>query len=134
MNMNRFFGLLALFVLLPLFQSQSQTAPRIDFFSPQDTVKNVRQVAVRFSDQMVPFGSPKVTTEIFDVDCPEKGAARWADERNWIYDFDRDLPAGVRCEFRVKTGPENARRPRNYRPAAFFIFHRRPGDSPIKRR
>ena len=104
MNMNRFFGLLALFVLLPLSRSHSQTAPRIDFFSPQDTVKNVRQVAVRFSDQMVPFGSPRVTTEIFDVDCPEKGTARWADERNWIYDFDRDLPAGVRCEFRVKAG------------------------------
>ena len=72
MNMNRLFGLLALFVLLPLSRSHSQTTPRIDFFSPQDTVKNVRQVAVRFSDQMVPFGSPKVTTEIFDVDCPER--------------------------------------------------------------
>lgn len=53
---------------------------------------------------MVPFGSPKGEAEVFDVDCPEKGAARWADERNWIYDFDRDLPAGVRCTFRVKAG------------------------------
>src|SRR4030095_5751752 len=102
--MIRVFGLLASFVLLPLFHSHSQTTPPFEFFSPQDTVKNVRQVAVRFSDQMVPFGSPKVTTEIFDIDCPEKGAPRWADERNWIYDFDRDLPAGVRCEFRVRAG------------------------------
>src|SRR5262245_22693634 len=102
MNMSRIFGLLAFLVLLPLFHSDSQTAPRVEFFSPQDIVKNVRQVAVRFSEQMVPFGSPKVTTDIFDIDCPEKGTPRWVDERNWIYDFDRDLPAGVRCEFRVK--------------------------------
>ena len=24
--------------------------------------------------------------------------------RNWVYDFDRDLPAGVRCSFTLKTG------------------------------
>ena len=30
--------------------------------------------------------------------------ARWAEERNWIFDFDRDLPAGIRCEFRLKRG------------------------------
>ncbi len=73
----------------------------IDFFSPQGEVKGVRQVTARFSDQMVPFGDPRLT-EPFDVKCAEKGRGRWADSRNWVYDFEHDLPAGVVCEFTVK--------------------------------
>lgn len=102
---NRLFGLLlVLSLLVPSFQIHSQSLPAIEFFSPQNAVKDIRQVSVRFTEPMVPFGAPNVATEIFDISCPEKGAARWADERNWIYDFDRDLPAGVRCEFRLKRG------------------------------
>ena len=104
MRINRFAGLLFVLIFLPFFQTHSQTSPQVEFFSPQNSVKNVRQVAVRFSEPMVPFGSPNVATEIFDVSCPEKGVARWADERNWLFDFDRDLPAGIRCEFRLKRG------------------------------
>jgi hypothetical protein len=29
----------------------------------------------------------------------KKGRVRWIDEKNWAYDFERDLPAGVSCEF-----------------------------------
>jgi alpha-2-macroglobulin len=78
--------------------------PSVEFFSPQGTVKTVRQVAVRFSEAMVPFGDPRGLIEPFDVDCSEKGAGRWADGRNWVYDFERDLPAGIRCEFRLRPG------------------------------
>ena len=70
-------------------------------FSPQGTVKNIRQVSVRFSEQMVPFGDPRLL-EPFDIKCHENGRGRWADSKNWIYDFDKDLPAGVICEFTVK--------------------------------
>jgi len=28
--------------------------------------------------------------------------ARWADGKNWVYDFDRDLPAGTVCTFSLK--------------------------------
>jgi uncharacterized protein YfaS (alpha-2-macroglobulin family) len=73
----------------------------IDFFSPQGEVKNVRQVTARFSEQMVTFGDPRLM-EPFDIKCPEKGRGRWADSRNWAYDFEHDLPAGVVCEFTVK--------------------------------
>lgn len=73
----------------------------IETFSPQGTVKDVRQVTVRFSEQMVPFGDPRLL-EPFDIRCPEKGQARWADGKNWIYDFERDLPAGIACEFILK--------------------------------
>ncbi len=34
--------------------------------------------------------------------APEKGKGRWADNYNWIYDFDHVLPAGVRCTFELK--------------------------------
>ncbi|HEX2522301.1 MAG TPA: hypothetical protein VHP35_09255, partial [Terriglobia bacterium] len=53
---------------------------------------------------MVPLGLPGESVAPFVIDCPEKGTARWADGRNWIYDFDHDLGAGVRCEFRVREG------------------------------
>jgi hypothetical protein len=76
-------------------------APQIDVFTPQGQAKNVRQVAVRFSEPMVAFGDPRLA-EPFEIDCPEKGSARWADQKNWVFDFERDLPAGVRCSFKVK--------------------------------
>ena len=78
-------------------------AATVETFSPQGEVKGVRQVGVRFSAQMVPFGDPRLV-EPFDVSCPEKGTGRWADGRNWVLDFGRDLPAGVECTFRVKPG------------------------------
>jgi len=79
-------------------------APHVAQFTPQGTVKDVRQVAARFSEPMVPLGDPRVATDIFEVQCPEAGAARWVDSRNWVYDFARDLPAGVRCTFRLRAG------------------------------
>ena len=75
----------------------------VDAFSPQGEVKGVRQIAARFSAQIVPFGDPRLV-EPFDVTCPEQGTGRWADGRNWVYDFARDLPAGVVCTFSVKPG------------------------------
>ncbi|MGH8509220.1 MAG: alpha-2-macroglobulin family protein, partial [Gammaproteobacteria bacterium] len=81
----------------------AQAAPRaqVEVFTPQGTVKGVRQVAARFSEQMVTFGDPRIP-EPFAIDCPESGKGRWADARNWVYDFARDLPAGVKCTFKLK--------------------------------
>jgi uncharacterized protein YfaS (alpha-2-macroglobulin family) len=92
-------GLAAVLVLL----SAHSFAARVEFFSPQGEVKGVRQIAARFSDPMVPFGDPRLA-EPFDIECPEKGSARWADQKSWVFDFERDLPAGVRCTFKVKSG------------------------------
>ncbi|MGQ0578559.1 MAG: MG2 domain-containing protein [Betaproteobacteria bacterium] len=77
------------------------SAAHVEVFSPQGEVKGVRQVAVRFSEPMVAFGDPRLP-EPFDIECAEPGTARWADQKNWVYDFDRDLPAGVRCGLRLK--------------------------------
>lgn len=84
--------------LLPL-SARAQTT--VDSFSPSGTVKQVRQVQARFSDQMVAFGDLRLG-DPFSIDCPEKGAGRWIDGNNWSYDFVRDLPAGVACQFTLK--------------------------------
>lgn len=73
-------------------------APSVEVFSPQGTVKNVRQVAVRFSEPIVAFGDPRLP-EPFSVDCAGAGRSRWADSRNWVYDFVEPLPAGLACRF-----------------------------------
>ncbi len=78
-------------------------AAQVEFFSPEGTVKRVRQATARFTLPMVALGDPRLS-DPFTVNCPEPGKGRWADGRNWIYDFDRDLPAGVRCEFIMKDG------------------------------
>ncbi len=71
-------------------------------FTPQGALKGVRQVTARFSEPVVAFGDPRVSVEPFVIDCPETGVSRWADNRNWVYDFSRDLPAGLRCTFRLR--------------------------------
>lgn len=78
--------------------------PGVERFSPQGTAKGVRQVGVRFTDQMVPFGDPRSPADPFDIACPAAGASRWADGRNWLYDFSGDLPAGIDCRFTLKPG------------------------------
>jgi alpha-2-macroglobulin len=78
--------------------------PQVGVFSPEGTVKEVRQVTARFSEPMVALGDPRAGAAAFDVTCAEAGTARWIDSRTWAYDFARDLPAGVRCAFRVRAG------------------------------
>lgn len=79
----------------------AETAARVEFFSPEGTVKDVRQVTARFSEAMVAFGDPRLP-QPFIIDCPAAGHARWADGRNWVYDFEADLDAGVRCGFTLR--------------------------------
>jgi len=99
---------LFLFSVLPLclllsIPALALESPGVVLFSPQRTVKKVRQVAARFSEPMVPFGDPRLS-DPFEISCPVKGKGRWADDRNWAYDFEEDLPAGIRCEFMLKPG------------------------------
>jgi hypothetical protein len=91
---------------------------RVESFSPQGTVKGVRQVTARFSAPMVALGDPRMPPP-FDLDCEQPGTGRWADPRTWVLDFDRDLPAGIRCRFTLK--PE-LRSPEGHQPAAVQTF------------
>ncbi|MBI3325682.1 MAG: alpha-2-macroglobulin [Nitrospinae bacterium] len=80
------------------------SAPHVVQFTPQGTVKRVRQVSVRFSEAMVPLGDPRRASDPFEIDCPAPGTARWLDTLTWVYDFARNLPGGVRCAFQLQAG------------------------------
>lgn len=82
--------------------ARGEQEARIVSFAPQGEVKGVSQVRAGFSEPMVPLGDPRRSIEPFEVNCPESGRARWADSKNWIYEFEKDLPAGIRCEFSLK--------------------------------
>ena len=99
-NLRKLMGLsvILLFLVHPAF---GRDQAGVESFSPQGVVKDIRQVTVRFSEQMVAFGDPRLS-DPFDIQCPEKGRGRWVDGKNWVYDFDSDLPGGVQCEFRLK--------------------------------
>jgi alpha-2-macroglobulin len=90
--------------LCAIHLSGAQQQARIESFSPTGTVKKVRQAQVRFSEPMVPFGDLRDVTQPFTVTCSASGKARWVDDRNWVYDFDQDLPAGMRCTFQARDG------------------------------
>ncbi|UUZ49911.1 hypothetical protein LP420_07165 [Massilia sp. B-10] len=81
---------------------------RVASFTPQGTVKQVRQATARFSAQMVPFGDLRLS-DPFTIDCAEKGKGRWIDGSNWSYDFERDLPHGGGA-LQLHLAPGTARR------------------------
>jgi uncharacterized protein YfaS (alpha-2-macroglobulin family) len=93
--------LLILFMAVRTALAEGAAEPQIELFTPEGTVKGVRQVTARFSEAMVALGSPSLPSP-FEVECPVPGTGRWADTRNWVYDFDRDLPGGLVCRFRLK--------------------------------
>jgi alpha-2-macroglobulin len=84
-------------------QEEGQSQPEVRLFSPRETVKQVRQVRVLFSHAMVAFGDPEAIGEPFDIDCPAIGSGKWLDPQNWVYDFDEDLPSGLRCRFDLRS-------------------------------
>lgn len=96
-------GALGLGAVICIAQAAA-AAVTVEEFSPQGTVKEVRQATARFSAPMVPFGDLRDVEPPFVVECPEPGTARWVDARTWAYDFDRDLPAGLRCSFTLRDG------------------------------
>jgi uncharacterized protein YfaS (alpha-2-macroglobulin family) len=95
-------GLIISFLFLGV--SEGADPPRVVSFSPQGYVKGVRQVKVRFSHPMIAFGDPRSALAPFEITCPVKGQGRWVDSRIWVYDFEGDLPGGLRCEFRLMKG------------------------------
>src|SRR5262245_20296093 len=78
-------------------------AAEVARFSPQGTVKHVRQASAVFSEPMVAFGEIAAPAP-FDVACPVPGQGRWVDTAQWVYDFERDLPGGIRCALQLRAG------------------------------
>ncbi|HAU56605.1 MAG TPA: alpha-2-macroglobulin, partial [Comamonadaceae bacterium] len=73
---------------------------QITSLSPQGEVARVRQVVAKFDSAAVRFGDPKAPAPL-SLSCSDaqasKGAGRWTSEREWVFDFENDLPPGVRC-------------------------------------
>jgi alpha-2-macroglobulin len=80
------------------------SAATIAAVSPQGEVAQVRQITVKFSDAVVPFGDLRLPDPM-RVNCQgpvPAGSGRWANDRIWLYDFAQALPPGTRCVVKVK--------------------------------
>ncbi|MEY4294849.1 MAG: hypothetical protein RLY82_537, partial [Pseudomonadota bacterium] len=84
----------------------SAQALQITSLSPQGEVSQVRQLVVKFDEAVVNFGDPKAAAPL-TVNCNDsaasQGSGRWVNEREWAFEFARDLPPGLRCD--VKLAP-----------------------------
>jgi uncharacterized protein YfaS (alpha-2-macroglobulin family) len=78
----------------------SAHAVGIHQFSPQGDVTQVGQVVVQLDGAGVRLGDPKaaapVTLKCSDAQAAQ-GTGRWNSEKEWVFDFTDNLPAGVRC-------------------------------------
>ncbi|WP_342051714.1 MULTISPECIES: alpha-2-macroglobulin family protein [unclassified Cupriavidus] len=100
-------GIVAIgFASLAALSAAQALAAQITRFSPEGVVPRVRQVAIRFDEPMVPMGDLKAAAPAA-VACQGGGSAgqgRWVDASNWVFDFEQDLPPGVRCTVRMANG------------------------------
>ncbi|HVE11468.1 MAG TPA: MG2 domain-containing protein, partial [Paraburkholderia sp.] len=75
-------------------------AARITQMSPQGRVAQVRQVVVKFDEAMVAFGAANAPDPA-RVHCSDAAASagqgNWIDAKTWAWNFNADLPPGVRC-------------------------------------
>ena len=66
---HKLFGLFSFLYLFAITLVYAEKEACVKMFSPQETVKGLRQVSVRFSGQRVPFGDPRGFIDPFDK-CP----------------------------------------------------------------
>lgn len=79
-------------------------AATIASVSPQGEVAQVRQVVVRFSEAVVPFGDLRQPDPVA-VSCQggaPAGSGRWSNDRVWLYDFREPLGPGARCVVKAR--------------------------------
>ncbi len=104
--MPKFHRTRVFFILLLIFGFHSSFFSQgngffIELFSPTEQTKQVKQVQVRFSEPIVSLGDPRPKLDLFKVDCPFLGKARFIDSSTWVYEFESELPGGVVCKFDV---------------------------------
>jgi len=66
---------------------------------PTASTRDVRQVRMRFSDDMVALADSRAADPAA-VSCSDpalKAVGHWIDARNWVGEFARALPDGVAC-------------------------------------
>jgi uncharacterized protein YfaS (alpha-2-macroglobulin family) len=96
-----------LIYFLASFVMLSSHALEIVGLSPQGEVSQVRQVVVNFDEPTSAFGTSKGSAPV-NIRCSKdplvKGDGRWIDDKSWVFDFEDDLPPGVKCIIVVKPG------------------------------
>ena len=91
-------------VVVTLIAATAAHAATIVSVSPQGEVAQVRQVSVKFSEAVVPFGDLRQPDPVA-VSCQgaaPAGSGRWANDRVWLYDFREALPPGTRCTLKAR--------------------------------
>ncbi|RYY75225.1 MAG: alpha-2-macroglobulin, partial [Comamonadaceae bacterium] len=90
-----------------IFFTGAAQALQLTSLSPQGEVARVRQVVAKFDSAAVTFGDPKAQAPV-TLSCSDaqatKGTGRWTADRQWVFDFESDLPPGIQCTVTAKTG------------------------------
>ncbi|MDO8699421.1 MAG: MG2 domain-containing protein [Rhodoferax sp.] len=80
--------------------------------SPQGEVTRIRQVVAKFDESAVNFGDPKAPAPL-TLNCSDaqatKGSGRWISDKEWAFEFERDLPPGMACTLQVRPGMKSAK-------------------------
>ncbi|WP_051236630.1 alpha-2-macroglobulin family protein [Ottowia thiooxydans] len=95
------------FALSAAFWALGAQALTITSVSPQGEVAKVRQLVAKFSENAVNFGDPKAPSPLkltCDDATASRGQGRWNSAREWVYEFESDLPPGVRCRAEAVAG------------------------------
>ena len=96
-----------LFFLLLAATALQAHALQISSLSPQGEVARVRQLVLKFDGSAVNFGDPKAPAPV-SLSCTDaeasKGNGRWVSDREWAFEFENDVPPGVRCAVQVRAG------------------------------
>ncbi|MCW5649699.1 MAG: alpha-2-macroglobulin [Ramlibacter sp.] len=104
--------------------------------SPQGEVSRVRQLVAKFDAAAAALGDPKAPAPLAlscnDVQATQ-GTSRWVSDREWAYDFNDDLPPGIRCTvqprpgYKSPAGAELAPRQWSFNTGGPFVRSVRPG-------
>ena len=90
----------------------SAQAFQINSLSPQGEVSQVRQLVVKFDEAAINFGDPKAAAPL-TISCNDsaasQGSGRWVNEREWAFDFSRDLPPGLRCDVKLASALQSVK-------------------------
>ena len=82
-------------------------AATVTSFAPEGEATQVRQIVIKFDQPAVVFGDASAADPV-EVSCslpqPIQGAGHWLNARSWVFDFERELPAGVSCSARLRVG------------------------------
>src|SRR5438046_9122026 len=63
--------------------AQEAAGPHVVHFSPEGTVKKIREVTARFSEPLVLLGDPSPASDAFAIACPVAARVRAAWSRGW---------------------------------------------------